>query len=107
MLSSSLGIQSPQVTAACGSWLGLAWPQLYWPNSGAPAFSTSCPSLPGPICQWWCHGSVDIASVFRADGVFMELASAWVRFAVSLPVLQAEPPGLCLLSPDSRLAQAG
>lgn len=40
------------------------------------------------------------------DGAFMELASAWMRFAMSLPVLQAEPPGPCLLSPDSRLAQA-
>lgn len=36
----------------------------------------------------------------------MELASAWVRFAVSLPVLQAELPGPCLLSSDSRLVQA-
>lgn len=60
----------------------------------------------GPICWWWWRGSVDMASIFRADGVFMELASAWMRFAVSLPVLQAELPGLCLLSPDSRLAQA-
>lgn len=81
MLSSFSGIQSPQVTAACGSCLGLPWPQGYRPNSGAPAFSTSCPSLPERICWWWCHGFVDIASIFRADGVFMELVSAWMRFA--------------------------
>lgn len=37
----------------------------------------------------------------------MGLASAWMRFAVSgSPAGWAEPPGLCLLSPDSRLAQA-
>lgn len=32
---------------------------------------------------------MDIASIFRAGGVFLEPASAWVRFAVSLLVLHA------------------
>lgn len=96
VLSSSPGIQNPQVTAACGSWWGWHGPRATGQNGGAPAFaklSTSCPSLPGPICWWWCHGSVDIASIFRADGVLMELASSWMRFAVSLPALQAKLPG--------------
>lgn len=93
MLSSSLGIQSAQVAAACGSWWGWCGPRAASKKAVPLQNCTSCPSLPGPICGWWCRDSVDIASIFRADRVLMEVASAWMRFAVSLPAQQAKPPG--------------
>lgn len=105
MLSSSPGIQSPQVTAACGSWPGWSW-------HGPRATGQIVVLLPSPHVAHLCQsasaggGAMVLWTLHLYLGL-MEFLWNWYLPGRGLPVLQAEPPGPCLLSPDSRLAQAG
>lgn len=57
MLSSSPGIQSPQVTAACEKLVGLAWPQGYRPKWWCPCL---CKSLHILSCPARAHLLVEV-----------------------------------------------